>query len=139
MFAKLSLPLFLFCFFVGDRKSSDVEISESFELRQSLPCKDEDIPRYTAHHTSAAPVIDGKLDEDLWRNAARSTRFVDLIHGTATHLDTRAAVLWDDEYLYVGYWLEEPNVEATLTERDAPIYRDNDAELFIAGRDGYYE
>lgn len=30
--------------------------------------------------------------------------------------DTRAAVLWDDEHLYVGYWVEEPYVEATLTE-----------------------
>ena len=53
--------------------------------------------------------------------------------------DTRAAVLWDDTYLYVGYWVEEPFVEATLTERDAPIYKNNDVELFIAGRDAYYE
>jgi hypothetical protein len=71
--------------------------------------------------------------------APRSERFVDLVHGTQTHLDTRAAVLWDHKYLYVGYWIEEPKVRATLTKRDAPIYRDNDAELFIAGRDGYYE
>ena len=45
----------------------------------------------------------------------------------------------NDSYLYVGYWVEEPFVEATLTERDAPIYKDNDVELFIAGRDAYYE
>jgi len=139
MFARLSLPVFLFCFLIGDRTSFDARISVTPPVVENLPCKDEDIPRYTSHRASAAPVIDGKLDEELWQNAARSTRFVDLIHGTATHRDTRAAVLWDDEYLYVGYWLEEPNVEATLTERDAPIYRDSDAELFIAGRDGYYE
>src|SRR4029453_19129497 len=36
-------------------------------------------------------------------------------------------------------WVEEPFVEATLTERDALIYEDNDVELFIAGRDAYYE
>lgn len=30
-------------------------------------------------------------------------------------------------------------VTATLTERDAPIYTDNDVELFIAGEDAYYE
>lgn len=106
---------------------------------QSIPCRDEDIPRYQAHRLKSAPTIDGKLSEKAWKQAPRSRRFVDLIHGTATHLDTRAAVLWDDEYLYVGYWIEEPDVRATLTERDAPIYQDNDAELFIAGRDGYYE
>jgi len=41
--------------------------------------------------------------------------------------------------LYVGYWIEEPDVRASLTERDAPIYRDNDVEFFIAGSDSYYE
>lgn len=103
------------------------------------PCCQDSIPRYTARRASAAPVIDGKLDEAVWKNAERSSRFVDLIHGTETYMDTRAAVLWDDEYLYVGYWIEEPNVTATLTERDAPIYQDNDVELFVAGADGYYE
>jgi len=104
-----------------------------------LPCQEEDIPHYKAVRVMSAPIIDGKLDEDTWKDAHRSPPFRDLVQGTATHLDTRAAVLWDDEYLYVGYWIEEPNVWATLTERDAPIYQDNDVELFIAGRDGYYE
>lgn len=106
---------------------------------QDFPCKDEDIPRYVAYVTLDTPVIDGKLDEQMWQTTQRSRSFVDLIHGTPTHLDTRTAVRWDDNYLYVAYWLEEPNVQATLTQRDAPIYQDNDAELFIAGRDGYYE
>jgi hypothetical protein len=53
--------------------------------------------------------------------------------------DTRVAVLWDDDNLYVGFWVEEPFVEATLTERDSLIYNDNDVEVFIAGRDAYYE
>ncbi len=48
-------------------------------------------------------------------------------------------MLWDDNRLYVGYWVEEPNVAATLTERDSPIYKNNDVELFIAGKDSYYE
>ena len=104
-----------------------------------MPCKEEDIPRYTAYKISHAPVIDGKLDETIWKNASRSNRFTDLISGAATYLDTRAAVLWDDQYLYVGYWIEEPFITATHTQRDALIYQDNDVELFIAGADGYYE
>ena len=68
-----------------------------------------------------------------------SPRFADLIGGQPGIHDTRAAVLWDDTYLYVGYWVEEPFVEATLTERDSLIYKNNDVELFIAGRDAYYE
>lgn len=103
------------------------------------PCCEEEIPHYTAYRITTAPDIDGRLDEPAWQNAPRSPRFRDLIYGRETIHDTRAAVLWDEEFLYVAYWIEEPDVQATLTERDAFIYMDNDVELFIAGQDTYYE
>ena len=103
------------------------------------PCSEFEIPHYTAYRIKTRPEIDGQLDEPFWRDAPKSLPFRDLISGTETIHDTRVAVLWDDECLYVAYWVEEPNVEATLTERDAKIYQDNDVELFIAGRDTYYE
>ena len=104
-----------------------------------FPWPEDRIARYTARRSSSPLVIDGRLDEAAWQAAERSPRFADLIGGQPGIHDTRAAVLWDDTYLYVGYWVEEPFVEATLTERDAPIYENNDVELFIAGRDAYYE
>jgi hypothetical protein len=117
-----------------------ISIAHSQSIRKTQDrCKEETIPHYTAYKIKDTLAIDGKLDELAWQNASRSNRFTDLISGAATHLDTRAAVLWDDQNLYVGYWVEEPDVTATLTERDAPIYKDNDVELFIAGQDGYYE
>lgn len=105
----------------------------------ALPCADRDIPHYTARRVARPPVIDGRLDEPAWQAAERSSRFVDLITGEPTLYDTRVAVLWDDDNLYVGFWVEEPNVAATLTRRDSPIYENNDVEVFIAGRDAYYE
>ncbi len=83
--------------------------------------------------------IDGKLDEPGWLAATHSPRFGDLITGKPVRFDTRAAVLWDDDFLYVAYWVEEPDVRATLTRRDAPVYSENDVELFIDGGGGYYE
>jgi hypothetical protein len=118
---------------------SETHFVNDFPIQNAFPCPDADIPRYKAKYTPHRPVIDGKLDELLWKNAARSAPFRDLVHGTKTHHDTRAAVRWDEEYLYVAYWIEEPDVKATLTKRDAPIYQDNDVELFIAAEDGYYE
>ena len=103
------------------------------------PCDEEEIPHYTAHKISSAPKIDGQLDEKIWQVVPKSTRFRDLISGAETIHDTRAAVVWDEEFLYVGYWIEEPNLQASLTERDAKIYKDNDVELFIAGKDAYFE
>lgn len=107
--------------------------------KSKVRCSEENIPHYTAYKINDTLAIDGKLDESIWKNASRSNPFRDLISGATTHLDTRAAVLWDDQNLYVGYWIEEPNVTARHTKRDARIYEDNDVELFIAGTDGYYE
>ncbi len=103
------------------------------------PCSEFEVPHYNAYRIKIKPNIDGRLDEPAWEVAPKSLPFRDLISGTETIHDTRVAVLWDDECLYVAYWVEEPNVQATLTERDAKIYQDNDVELFIAGRDTYYE
>jgi hypothetical protein len=102
------------------------------------PWPQERIASYTAYRVDAPPTIDGKLDELCWQRAPRSPKFADLISGEPALYDTQAAVLWDD-YLYVGYWIEEPNVQARFTERDALIYEDNDVELFVAGQDAYYE
>ncbi|MFC1464159.1 MAG: carbohydrate-binding family 9-like protein [Candidatus Brachytrichaceae bacterium NZ_4S206] len=104
-----------------------------------FPISPERIARYTAYRVTEPIVVDGRLDEPAWQLAPRSPRFVDLVSGRRTIHDTRAAVLWDDTYLYVGFWVEEPCVAAKFTERDSPIYEDNDVEVFIAGRDAYYE
>lgn len=105
----------------------------------AFPCPASEIAHYTAYRVEQPLQIDGRLDEQAWRKVTKSPRFVDLVHGTPTIYDTRAALLWDDEYLYAGFWVEEPLVRATLTQRDSLIYNDNDVEVFIAGRDSYYE
>lgn len=107
--------------------------------KSEFPCAEKGIPHYTAYRSKEPISVDGILKETSWQSAPRSSRFVDLISGQPTLHDTRAALLWDDNRLYVGYWIEEPNVAATLTERDSPIYKNNDVEFFVAGRDSYYE
>jgi hypothetical protein len=104
-----------------------------------FPWPADQIARYTAYRTPVPPILDGKLDEAVWAAAPRSPHFRDLISGEARPYATQAALLWDDTHLYVGYWVEEPDVQATHTARDALIYTDNDVELFIAGADAYYE
>jgi len=73
------------------------------------------------------------------RPPPKSSRFRDLVNGDEVIHDTRTAILWYDDNLDVGFWVEEPAVAATLTERDDPIYKNNDVEVFIAGQDTYYE
>jgi len=107
--------------------------------KTQFPCAEKEVPHYTAYRLKEPIRVDGVLNETSWQVAPRSSRFVDLISGQPTLHDTRTALLWDDNHLYVGYWVEEPNVAATLTERDSPIYKNNDVEFFVAGKDSYYE
>ncbi len=94
---------------------------------------------YICYRTPTPLIIDGHLNEPAWHAAPRSPRFVDIVHGTPAHYETNAAVLWDNDNLYVGFWIEEPFVRAQITKRDALIFLENDVEVFIDGGDTYYE
>lgn len=108
-------------------------------MREHYGAGEERLAHYTCHRAPGPMVVDGNLDKDAWRDAPRSRRFVDLVTGEPGFLDTRMAALWDERALYVGFWIEEPCVRASLTKRDSYIWFDNDVEVFIAGDDCYYE
>jgi hypothetical protein len=94
---------------------------------------------YTCYRTASPIVIDGKLDESAWAGAPLSPPFCDIVTGEPAWFDTRVRLLWDDTYLYFGFTAEETDVWGTLTERDSKIWEENDLEVFIAGKDAYYE
>ncbi len=99
----------------------------------------QQIAHYTCYRTAGPIRVDGRLDEPSWQAAPRSQPFVDIVTGEPAWFDTRVALIWDDDCLYFGFTCEETDVWATLTERDSRIYEDNDVEVFIAGKDAYYE
>jgi hypothetical protein len=102
-------------------------------------CSPDQLGHYTVHRTKTPILINGKLDHPAWRNAPESPRFVDMVSGQPGFFDTRMAALWDKDFFYLGFWIQEPNVTALITERDGFIYNENDVELFIEGEDCYYE
>src|SRR5215468_10761317 len=99
---------------------------------------------YLCYRTSEPLRIDGNLDELSWRRAPATEDFID-IEGDARprpRFATRARMLWDDQYFYIGAELDEPHVWGTLTKRDSVIFHDNDFEVFIdpnGDRNEYYE
>lgn len=94
---------------------------------------------YYAHEITETLSINGDLEKDVWKKAIKSNRFVDMATGSPGFYDTKMATLWNKDYLYVAFWLEEPYLEAHLKERDDIIFQENDIELFIDGGDCYYE
>lgn len=115
------------------------ETTKPAASQSKFPCPEDEIQRYTAYRVREPIKIDGRLDEPAWQRAPRSARFVDILSGKPVVHDTRVSLLWDDENLYLAYRVEEPLVHAKYTNHNDPIYYDNDVELFIAGRDAYYE
>lgn len=111
----------------------------------ATPQKPEYPPRtYDAKFAREAPKLDGKLDDAAWSAAPWTEDFTD-IQGPklpAPRYRTRAKMLWDERFLYVGAELEEPHVWSTLRVRDQIVFHDNDFEVFIDpdgdGRE-YYE
>lgn len=90
---------------------------------------------------TADPItIDGRLDEPVWSRAKWSEPFGMMHDGSRTPLDTRVAFLWDDQYLYAAYRVEDPDIRASMTGFNDHVYfNDEDVELFFEGKGYYYE
>jgi hypothetical protein len=99
---------------------------------------------YVCYQTPEPIEIDGRLDDPSWSKAEWTDDFLD-IQGTAKPQPpyrTRVKMLWDERYFYIAAELEEPDVWATLTQRDTVIFYDNDFEVFIdpdGDTHGYFE
>jgi hypothetical protein len=56
--------------------------------------------------TTASIELDGKLNEDAWKNAERIDQFTqrELVLGEPASERTEVAILYDEENLYIGVW-----------------------------------
>lgn len=102
-------------------------------------CSLEDIGHYNCYKIDQPIEITGLLNNPFWQKAPKSPRFVDMVSGEPGFFDTKMAALWDEKYLYIGFWIQEPNVSAKIKKRDDFVYNENDVEVFIEGNNCYYE
>jgi thiamine biosynthesis lipoprotein ApbE len=132
----------------SDRPRSDSGWTVIHQVPRSSSPDLEALPfaprRYVAYRAPSKVTVDGRLDDPAWTAAEWSEPFVDIEGDVrrAPRFRTRTKMLWDDEYFYVGAEMQEPDVWATLTERDAVIFHDNDFEVFIdpdGDTHAYYE
>ncbi|MFI5710769.1 carbohydrate-binding family 9-like protein [Kribbella sp. NPDC051620] len=103
-----------------------------------------ELPRYPCHRTTTPLPLDGTLTHPAWEQAPWTSDFVDITGPDATtpRFRTRAKLLYDDQYLYVGGQLEEPHVWSTMTEPNTWLYEENNFELFLdpdGDGENYYE
>lgn len=88
------------------------------------------LPEYSAPKAPKPPVIDGKLDDQVWA-LAKEVTLTRSFDGAPTQRKTTFRVLWDDTNLYVAFHSEDPDLWGTLMKKDDPIYNEDVVEVFI--------
>ena len=76
--------------------------------------------------------IDGKLDDLAWQSATTVGPFEFPWWEQGQKEETQAKLLWDKDYLYVGFECEDAHIWAEHTERDTPVYKDDCVEVFTS-------
>lgn len=90
----------------------------------------EELPTYKAKKTSAAPTIDGELNDPVWASA-QGVELTGSYDGRKTLLKTVAKLAWDDQNIYIAFDCEDPDVWGNLKNRDDPIYNEEVVEAFF--------
>lgn len=90
---------------------------------------------------AAAVKIDGVLDEQPWQKAARLTPFVHHDTMAAARVSTEVRAWYDDAALYLGWLCEDPDIQATFTQRDSRFWEEEVVEFFVTPGtlDRYFE
>ena len=89
------------------------------------------LPTYQAQRRSAPITIDGSLDDPGWKGVKSTGAFVKSLSGKKAKYKTKAKLVWDDEYLYAAFIVEDPDVWGSFEKRDDPIYQEEVVEIFI--------
>ena len=95
-------------------------------------------PAYTVVPIKQPPVIDGKLDDEVWENAT-FTHLYDFLASTKearvkADPATTFAISADDKQLYVAFRCQDTNVSKLIknvTTRDGKIWNGDNVEIFL--------
>ena len=92
----------------------------------------QDLPKnHIAYFTSEKIAIDGKDDENIWKEALWSDSFIDIEGEKTPKFKTQFKMLWDEENLYLYSKMEDSHIWASLKQRDTVVFYNNDFEIFI--------
>ncbi|MDB4981060.1 MAG: hypothetical protein JWM82_1812, partial [Myxococcales bacterium] len=96
-----------------------------------LPPKAAVRKRYVARKLDKAPKIDGKLDDQAWKDIPSTGAFVNTLTATPAEQRTEAKLAWDNKYLYVAFDNQDSDVWSNLTKRDDKLWTQEADELMI--------
>ena len=90
---------------------------------------------YPCPRAEPAPVLDGKLDDEVWQRASLVSGFTILNTDKRVSPQTSFRLLWDDKHLYLGVQCDEPQMDKISPMRYAPdgsaVFRHESIEFFV--------
>lgn len=114
------------------QSSTNSEVSEVTKTSSGINKVDipaEKAKPVTIPKTVAPPVIDGNIDDEIWKQAAVFKDFYQTNPGnnTAPSKPTEVYVVYDEKNLYVAFkcWDEKDKIRATVAKRDEVFGEDN--------------
>ena len=99
------------------------QITVASEVRDSVTYKRPDEIRVPIRRAKVPPVLDGRLDDEVWKEAPQFDRFVQYepVDGVLPPQQSVGRVAYDDGFLYVAFRAYEPdrnNIRATMHPRE---------------------
>jgi hypothetical protein len=108
--------------------------AESRALALTLPViagRGAELPRLIARRAAGPIDIDGKLDEDDWKQTESSLPFVQTMTGNKGAFVATARVLYDATNLYVGYEVSDEYLKCTFSKNDDHLWEQDAVELMV--------
>ena len=91
----------------------------------------QDLNEYTVYKTKNSLNIDGRLSEPEWSNAKWTQNFIVYNSGESTNTNTKAKLLWDNNYLYIAIECQDHYLISNFREHDSPLWDEDVAEVFL--------
>ena len=93
-----------------------------------------------ATRATKAPVIDGRTDDEIWKQAQRIDQFLEYEpnEGAETRFKTEARVAYDDHYLYVLVRMFDPRPDSIVSLLSRRDVRTNSEQVKIVV-DSYHD
>lgn len=121
----------------NEKQNNDIEFKSNVILEKAVEFKGKYNlfipPIIKAKRITEKIELDGKVDEAAWEISETISKFKNS-ESDSVEIGMSVKILYDDNYLYVGAYLEEPNIDGLRTEAGGNIpltWDDDDFEMFF--------
>jgi hypothetical protein len=93
--------------------------------------QDARLPVYEVARVAQPIQIDGRLDEQAWKETTPVGNFVNNHDGTPSNIKTEARLLYSDKFIFFAFRAIDSNIWSTFKRRDEHLWLEEVVEVFL--------